>query len=803
MAAAKSTRKSAGGKVPNTRVVQRRGQSNPADDDTRKYPESSLAVNQGQRPAAYTSKKRHVSRSAPRAAGVEGGAPPPLSQLHRRLESTAKKIGGYSEEMSRLRAHISRQLEERARLRMEKKVPSLEQAIAESSERRVDPSLLRRFQMSDTARTYTGAEGDRKAMLAHRQEVQMRARELDREKEAFLKEIRERAILARNRRLAEHSEVDNAVIETRRRLKEVEARLQSCKEDEASLVEAIASARKDGATLSFGVGSRGRGEPRNHVDDSLLSDSKVFRFHPSWLDVKQSSRKIKLVKVSDNLLLIGTKAFGTKVPSSDELERMISYMANHKGESKRLRTLYQSLIKLLIVDDVESNAGTARSYWVTLISAGCWPEIIRRFILLRKLSNDTPDYQRPGREVSEVAGLLGQDNIESLTLDKHILLLHYLGDTVLVDSSRFRDAIVARECANGEKKRDIQANAKQSSSGAQDVGIREIEMQVIENPDSMTRLGMDRYHRRYWWGLGGVKSVILVEDTHEFVALVTSEAELNELLESLDVRGKREKELHRNVLVVKDAMVRAIELNKKKDSSKGDESTDEEAQVQPVRQSSRHTRQAEFYDPTMELTKPYENSRPRERPREISDRLLAAQLSSIDQDLPASVLTSMVETILTLSKIGREAAQLGIPSSTKSSTNFSWELFHNTVVTFGLSYGSEEYKRLTLEHMTETLRSQICFLEEILDGESRLLQGVKDKRDAPDLGLDQIDVLAPPAPRHHPRTSIYLWNTMKERSSWLTDVAASSCSSPSRLNYAARVLHMRAVPLLAKLGAGT
>ncbi len=156
-----------------------------------------------------------------------------------------------------------------------------------------------------------------------------------------------------------------------------------------------------------------------------------------------------------------------------------------------------------------------------------------------------------------------------------------------------------------------------------------------------------------------------------------------------------------------------------------------------------------------------------------------------------SVSAAMVDTIMILAKIGREAARLGIPPGDQS----SWEIFLKKVATFG----SEEHRHLTVEQMSETLRSQMCYLEKVLDRESRSLQGVKDKRGAPDPGLDKMCILAPPAPRHCPRTTIYLWNTTKERTSWLADVTVSSRSSPARLNYAARVLDMRAMPLLAKL----
>lgn len=788
MAAAKSKPENGGGAVH--RVVHAPTRRVKPFDGTGACLQASSAVAPGKRSVSDAYKNRKAPRSGPGPGPGNLGrwASLPLSQLRQRLASTLKKIVAYTEEVARLRARISKKVEELDHVRAEKKVPSLEQAIAESSERQVDPTSLRQFQMSATARAYKGVEGDRKAMLSHRQVVQARARELGRAKEVFLEGIREQAILARNERLAEHGEAQTAVVEARNALKNAEARLSSCEEDKASLVEALLSV---GDAVSLGGGHRARAERQKAVDDSLLSSSRAFRYHPSWLDIEQSARKIKLIKVSDNLLLIGCKAFGTKVPSSDELERMILNLMSGDGDSKWLRALYLSLIKLLVVDDVESGVGMARAYWVSLLSTGCWPEVIRRFILLRELSSDTPDYQRPDRGVSVVAGMLAQDNIESLTLDQRILILHYLGDTVLVDTRVFRDAILMRERENGAQKREIQEIARQSSSAARDARIPEIEMQIMERLDRRMPIGIDRYHRRYWWGLSGVRSHILVEDTDEFVAFVTSEAALNELLQSLDVRGQREEQLHRNISLIKDSVIRAIEL-KEKNAGKRYESTDEEIQARPARQSSRHTRQAEFYDPTPTTSKSSHDIRTRERSRERLDRTsLADQLSTSDQDFPVSVSAAMVDTIMILAKIGREAARLGIPPGDQS----SWEIFLKKVATFG----SEEHRHLTVEQMSETLRSQMCYLEKVLDRESRSLQGVKDKRGAPDPGLDKMCILAPPAPRHCPRTTIYLWNTTKERTSWLADVTVSSRSSPARLNYAARVLDMRAMPLLAKL----
>ena len=56
-------------------------------------------------------------------------------------------------------------------------------------------------------------------------------------------------------------------------------------------------------------------------------------------------------------------------------------------------------------------------------------------------------------------------------------------------------------------------------------------------------LGLDRYYRRYWWGLGGVRGVVYVEAEDGCWARLSSLEELGGLVESLDERGVREAEL--------------------------------------------------------------------------------------------------------------------------------------------------------------------------------------------------------------------------------------------------------------------
>ena len=804
-----------------------------------------------------------------------------VAQLRRCLAATMKKIETLKEGLLRLKADAAEHARIRDRVLEENKLPSIEQAEREVLEQAVGSAEWRSFELSDAERAYTGPPGDRKGMIMHRQQVQARERELKRAKEAYLEGAKKRAMSARREVMAVRAMAERKAIESKRALDTAERQLEMYEKERSSLLEAIASGSCGGTGLHVSrQGDLGRrlgggacqerrdqrdrqarsGKSRmkrseilsSPIRDLLLSDLRAFTFQPSWFSVELSERKIMLATISDNLLLMGSKVFRTRIPSSDELEVMLSKISESRhGLSKQLHALYLSLIRLLVEEDVESEVGMARKYWTTVLSRGCWPEIIRRYILLRGLSEDTPEHQRPGRVVSRVAGLLASDDLEALSIDQHLALLHYLSDTAMVDSKVFRNAVLDRQQANEANRKEIKEIAKNASSKALDSRIRDIELNMMEKPDNRTPIGLDRYHRRYWWGLGGTKSDILMEDTHEFIALITSERELDELLQCLDVRERQEHILRKNILLVKDRVVRSIKRKKRAGEVVELMEDDVADGTEPLRQSSRHIRQATFYDPTSATSKAYVKcgaqkdsagagaSEASERGSRATDEQCMAQLSMITH-LRESVLISTAETILILVNLGREAARLGIPCNTSS-----WGQFEETVRTFGFSYGSEEYKHATAEHILETHRLQLSFLEEILFATSRALRGASgvkrsgtmtgvsltescsaaekmcsdrntegtknssaedEENDGSDLGSElqepgfkEIDILAPPDPKRSPSSSIYLWKTAKERTSWLADISYTSHSSSSRLNYAAQVLHMRARPLLARL----
>lgn len=71
-------------------------------------------------------------------------------------------------------------------------------------------------------------------------------------------------------------------------------------------------------------------------------------------------------------------------------------------------------------------------------------------------------------------------------------------------------------------------------------------------------LGLDRHHRRYWYGLGGDWSKIYIEDEQGHWRIVATVDDFEVLVGSLDVRGVRELALMQALEKVQDNVVAAM-----------------------------------------------------------------------------------------------------------------------------------------------------------------------------------------------------------------------------------------------------
>jgi hypothetical protein len=63
-------------------------------------------------------------------------------------------------------------------------------------------------------------------------------------------------------------------------------------------------------------------------------------------------------------------------------------------------------------------------------------------------------------------------------------------------------------------------------------------------------LGIDRHHRRYWWGLAGLKSLVLVEHSDGVWSAIATPEQLDALIYSLDTRVREGRARSRDELCV-------------------------------------------------------------------------------------------------------------------------------------------------------------------------------------------------------------------------------------------------------------
>ncbi|GIM09378.1 hypothetical protein Vretimale_13247, partial [Volvox reticuliferus] len=71
-------------------------------------------------------------------------------------------------------------------------------------------------------------------------------------------------------------------------------------------------------------------------------------------------------------------------------------------------------------------------------------------------------------------------------------------------------------------------------------------------------LGSDRHHRRYWWGLAGLKSLLLVEHRDGVWSAISTPEQLEAVIYSLDPRGIRESELRKAMERVQPSILAAM-----------------------------------------------------------------------------------------------------------------------------------------------------------------------------------------------------------------------------------------------------
>ncbi len=675
----------------------------------------------------------------------------------------------------------------------------------------IDPATLKQFEMREEEKIYTGDENNRKAMLEHRQAVQQRSKELEKARETYIKEYQERILKERRMHQAAQRAVDLKIDNLERALNGAYKKRQALRAEKENVM----------AKLNAFLGEKKKvfKAPQQYpMEDTKIQHPKIFSFTPEWLDAEEASRHTKLLTISDNLLLIGSRAFGTKVPSANVLCDMLV------EEDETVYVIYRCLIELLIADEAGRKESSSRTGWSNAISDGCWEEIMRRYILRKDSNEISHEFQKPDNHTSLTASILTTESIDTLTVDQHISLLYYLTNTALLDTTVFRDALQLREAESADLKRSIKDLAKRGKK--YEDKVNEAERKLLYKPHRRQPLGLDRASRRYWWGIGGNKEELLIESPDSgLIAIVSSEKDIDAVLSSLDARGIRESALLKALLSIKDTII----LNIRRAISSSQLNNEDEEQMpvkkkEPVRQSSRQSKQVEFFDPSKSHRVDIcdEKKEPVVR-KQASSVQYADEISILH--LPSSVKISYADAMATLVDIKRDAirARISGPAGDES-----WEEWTTMVTHFGHEYGSTSYKSLTSQDILEILKQQTCTMEKVLNLKSKSLQKGTSQQSHDDVSsssseeeeeeeedsVNQDDEYAMDSSFIHsdglhdyesfgskknPKQSIFLWQTLKERTVWLSDLMSSQ--SPARLDLCIRILQLQSQPLLRKVTA--
>ncbi|EFN58898.1 expressed protein [Chlorella variabilis] len=314
-------------------------------------------------------------------------------------------------------------------------------------------------------------------------------------------------------------------------------------------------------------------------------------------------------------------------------------------------------------------------------------------------------------------------------------------------------------------------------------------------------LGADRHHRRYWWGLAGHRPAVYVEDGEGRWGSVSSLAELDALVGSLDRRGIREMALaeaiEKRFQTISVAMLRAERIAAAAAGSRGGKQEKERAE--PPRRSGRQTQQVEFFDPAKG------GSKGGEAPS-------ATGLAALFGPAECAAVEAAAGEMAEVQKSG--ASLLAAPEGCGSWKE--WAAGVQAAAAGELEQGGEA----TAAAVRSLLQARLVQLEAALlaesvgglaaDGDSsdeEASEGAGERQASGEWSpegssptqpaggvLDVVDDLFSPSKR--PEVS-YLWKTQRERSTWQADVRQASTAA--RLAYCAAVLAQQAAPMLATL----
>ncbi|KAL4440713.1 hypothetical protein ABPG77_000422 [Micractinium sp. CCAP 211/92] len=377
-----------------------------------------------------------------------------------------------------------------------KRTTSLKERV---SDVHIPAEKLEEFEVPEEEREFKGAPDDRKGMLEFRQKLQARMKELAKAKKAFLDaerakrakeflegnkeakaleqayrkaeraleqerratESAERAAAAAEKKL--EKEKERAVKEEERAKERAERELQKVAErEERERRRAEAAKAKEEAKRYPMEDVELLAELRQKAAETGEEPPAEDVAPPNWLSAEESQRLSTGLYVAD-LVSQFSKQLGCKVLHYDQLEAALADATSGGTNTEAdinagtLHTLFQQLIRFILEDlRAEDEASAQEKRWAVLLSAGTWPEVLRRLVLTRAAEAESEGLPslRPDQQALMGASMLAFDCVDSLTHDQLLALLRYLADLAL-DSERMRGILQRRADEAEDAKRDV------------------------------------------------------------------------------------------------------------------------------------------------------------------------------------------------------------------------------------------------------------------------------------------------------------------------------------------------------------
>ena len=372
-----------------------------------------------------------------------------------RLEKKIERLEQQMNEKKQKMNQYEKEIEDMKNKSPELLLP-LEQVILEA----VAPEDLVRFELTEEDKVYAGPD-DRKLILEHRQKVQAKAKQMEKDKEEYVK-VRTDAVMEERKKLL--SDIRLAEIKLHGVHEDISMLNKDIENTKASIAafeqrrEQMPQQKNQKAKVSDRNSSKSKVEKKNKethtrypIEDTDLEVSTAL-YEPEWLDDESCQMLIDMITMTENLSLIGSRALGMKPPNIDEIQKALELPTKENDLTDisldaldPLCSLYKNTLRLVIDDRVERGVawGTEKR-WRQILTEGTWPEILRRFVISKDKADDICEFQKPNSHESLAASMLAYDPFEALTFDQHAALLNFLAGKMLMDSVWVRQVLQSK-----------------------------------------------------------------------------------------------------------------------------------------------------------------------------------------------------------------------------------------------------------------------------------------------------------------------------------------------------------------------